>query len=26
MVRAGKRLHKDIIAGREKDASHYQPW
>jgi len=25
MVRAGKRLHKDIIAGREKDASHYQP-
>jgi len=25
MVRAGKRLHKDIIAGREKDASHYKP-
>jgi len=25
MVRAGKRLHKDIIKGREKDASHYTP-
>ncbi len=25
MVRAGKRLHKDIIAGKEKDASHYTP-
>ena len=25
MVRAGKRLHKDIIAGKEKDASHYNP-
>lgn len=25
MVRAGKRLHRDIVKGKEKDASHYTP-
>jgi len=26
LVRAGKRLHRDIVKGVEKPASHYQPW
>ena len=25
MVQAGKRLHADIIKGRDKPAAHYQP-
>jgi hypothetical protein len=25
MIRAGKKLHRDIIGGKEKPASHYQP-